>query len=199
MPFLKKGGFIGQIDVNTIVSGEDGSPYALEFTPRPGYDATPTLTLGLPGYGEAVARALKIPSGGGNVPSDQRSLVEGADRPWLYLTAIRTYLPPYPFESTDEKLNREVYKATAGVEIQGWTPEQRRVLLVDAAQVDGKIVTAGTYSVPLIALGHGASIDEAVADNFKHLGEVKVANLCHRTDLGRRAKKAWPIIEPLLR
>ena len=60
VPFLKKGGFIGQIDVNTIVSEEDGSPYALEFTPRPGYDATPTLTLGLPGYGEAVARALKL-------------------------------------------------------------------------------------------------------------------------------------------
>lgn len=39
IPFLKKAGYIGAIDVNCIISSKDKKPYFLEWTPRFGYDA----------------------------------------------------------------------------------------------------------------------------------------------------------------
>lgn len=207
VPALKAGGYCGQIDVNCIVDSE-GKVYALEFTPRAGYDATPTLVVGLPGYGEAVARALGLKdctdSEGCECPPGCRCLCCGSQRPaFWFLGAVRAWLPPYPYESTDHPFNRELYRATAGTEIKGWIDgsekTKERVILYDAKLENGKLLTSGTCAIPFIALGHGPDIDTMREDVYKHLSEVKVANLCYRTDLGLKQKKAWPKIEHLLR
>jgi phosphoribosylamine--glycine ligase len=207
IPVLKRGRFIGQIDVNCIVD-RDGNAFALEFTPRAGYDATPTLVMGLPGYGEAVARALSLvtcnASEGCTCPEGCRCLSCGSERPpFWFLGAVRTYLPPYPFECSDHKVTGAAYDAGAGVEIKGWLEgdekTKSRVILYDACLEDGKLLTAGTCGIPFVALGHGPDIETMVEDTYKHLSEVKVANLCYRTDLGKKQRLAWPRVEHLLR
>ena len=207
-PVLKRGRFIGQIDVNAIVD-RDGKPHALEFTPRAGYDATPTLVMGLPGYGEAVARALHLKSCGRDAcecpeKGDCHCLVCGADRPpFWFLGAVRTYLPPYPFECADHGVNGAAYDASRGQEIKGWLEGddgvKSRTILYDAMLEDGKLQTAGTCGIPYIVLGHGPTIEDMVEDLEKHAGEVSVANLCRRTDLGKKQRLAWPKVEHLLR
>lgn len=207
-PVLKRGRFIGQIDVNCIVDS-DGEPYALEFTPRAGYDATPTLVMGLPGYGEAVSRALHLSTcdqGLCECPlgSECRCLCCGSERPpFWFLGAVRTYLPPYPFESSDHNVTGAAYDAAAGAEIKGWLDGdekvKNRIILYDAMIEDGKLLTAGTCGIPFIALGHGPDIETMRDDVYKHLGQVSVANLCYRSDLGKKQLKNYPKVEHLLK
>lgn len=208
VPVLQRGKFCGQIDVNCIVSDEDRECYALEFTPRAGYDATSTLVVGLPGYGEAMARALGLrtcnESEGCQCPPHCSCLQCGSERPpFWYLGAVRVYLPPYPFECSDEKLCTDAYSTLRGTEIAGWLDGDQktkdRVVLFDAMMEDGKVVVAGTSGIAYIALGHGPDLGTMAEDTYKHLGEVKLANASFRTDLGRKQARAWPKIEHLLR
>lgn len=208
VPVLARGKFIGQIDVNAIVNSE-GKPFALEFTPRCGYDATPTLVMGLPGYGEAVARALHLKTcqqGECECPldGDCHCLTCGAERPpFWFLGAVRTYLPPYPFECADHGVTGAAYDASRGTEIKGWLEGsdsvKARTILYDACMEDGKLLTAGTCGIPFISLGHGSTIDDMLQDLDRHLSEVSVANGCRRSDLGKKQRLAWPKIEHLLR
>ena len=208
IPVLARGKFIGQIDINCIVDS-DGKVSALEATPRSGYDATPTLVMGLPGYGEAVARALGLKSCSDGtcecpISDNCRCLCCGSERPpFWFLGAVRTYLPPYPFESSDHSVTGAAYDASAGQEIKGWLEGDEKVkartILYDACLEDGKLLTAGTCGIPFITLGHGPSIEDMVEDLEKHLSEVTVANACRRSDLGKKQAKAWPKVEHLLR
>jgi len=208
IPVLKRGKFVGEIDVNCIVDSE-GIPYALEFTPRMGYDSSSTWVMGMAGYGECVARALHIkscdsPACECPTKPDCYCLTCGAERPpFWFLGAVRTYLPPYPFEAKDRKVTVAAYEATAGVEIKGWlegTDKTReRIILCDVVMEGGKLLTAGTCGIPYVALGHGPTIEACAEDVYKHLGQVRIANACYRTDFGKKQAKAWPKVEHLLR
>ena len=207
IPMLRKGGFVGELDVNCIVDS-DGKPYCLEFTPRMGYDSTSTWVVGLAGYGEAVARALSLKTcndvEGCECPEGCRCLVCGSPRPaFWFLGGVRTYLPPYPFEAVDHEVTEAAYQSIKGVEIKGWLDgsdkTKERIILCDAVMEKGKLLVGGTCGIPFIALGHGPTMEVMVEDVYKHLGEVKVANLCYRSDLGVKAKRNWTKIEHLLR
>ena len=188
-PILRKGSFVGQIDVNTIIAEDGSGPYALEFTPRPGYDATPTLVLGLEGYVVAVAAAL---AGEKKLPL--------AERPFDYLTAVRAWIPPYPFESTSPKFNGELYDQIRGVPIEGYDKDNQRLVLYDA-MVDehDKLVMAGTSGIAAISLGSGRTLDRAVEDCYRNLEALQVPNLGYRTDLGDRVRDGWETVRGLLR
>ena len=183
-PLLRKGGFLGQIDVNTIIAEDGSGPYALEFTPRPGYDATSTLVLGLAGYGDACLAAV---TGAKELPLSAR--------PWDFLTAVRAWIPPYPFESTIPKFNGELYDQIRGVPIEGWEKENPRVLLYDAMVTDDdKLVMAGTSGICFIALGAGRTVAASVADCYRQLEPMHVPNQGYRTDLGERLAAGWETV-----
>ena len=157
VPVLKRGGFVGQIDVNCIVSDEDGEAYALEFTPRPGYDATNTLVVGLPGYGESVARALGLKTCEGSKGCKCKQpcycLQCGSERPpFWFLGAVRVYIPPYPFWCSNDAFCADLYKHLHGMEIRGFLDgdekTQSRIVLADACIEDGKLVVAGVSGMP---------------------------------------------------
>ena len=184
-PLLRKGNFVGQIDVNTIVAEDGSGPYALEFTPRPGFDATSTLVLGLAGYAEACLAAV---TGASELPLGQR--------PWDYLTAVRAWIPPYPFESTKPSFNAELYDQIRGVPIEGWEQDDPRILLYDAMVTDDdKVVMAGTNGIAFISLGSGRTLDQSVADCYRQLEAVQVPNLGYRTDLGERCRDGLGTVE----
>jgi phosphoribosylamine-glycine ligase len=184
-PFLKKAGFVGQIDVNTIVTDE-GDEYALEFTPRPGYDATSTLIQGLPGYGESVARALGI------VPGDD--LIAGADRPFDFFASVRVWIPPYPFEAPSKTLGHDVYTCTEGVPVNGLPLVDRFVPYDVRVNDENETVMAGTCGVAGIGLGRGSSVEEAIRHAYSSVKGLEIPNLCYRTDGGKRVLKQYPQI-----
>ena len=186
-PLLKRSGYTGQIDVNCIVA-DDGKAYALEFTPRPGYEGTSNLVQTFPGYGVAVARALHIDDGG--------DMIEGGDHPFDYVAALRLYVPPYPYEAKNKPLAKQVYGAIEG------TP-------VDFSQADDFVpydikmddefgtVLAGTCGVVGITLGRGREPKEAIDQCLKRARHVEVPNLSYRSDAGARVIKELPEIESM--
>lgn len=175
---LAKNGYVGQIDTNSIVD-EKGVPHALEFTPRNGYDATPTLAWGHPsGYGHAIARAFGI---------EDRDLEQNESR-GRFWCGVRVHVPPYPFDCKNEEMARKVNEQSLGVPLD--VPEHLRdsFYLFDAMESDGQLVCAGTTGIVGIALGGGDDIQSAGKAAYKVAEQLKIPNKSFRAkDLFHRA------------
>jgi phosphoribosylamine--glycine ligase len=191
VPLLRAGKYTGQVDVNTIVSEEDGTPYALEFTPRPGYEGTSNLILLQAGLGASISRCLGL---------EQGDLTDGAERPWDFAAALRLWVPPYPFEPSTRPLLMDLYGEIEGVPVtkmpsveEGFIPYD--VMLND----DGDPVMSGTCGVVGVALGRGKTPEEAIETCRKVAGRLEVPNLSWRHDAGRRVSKELPRVDSLLR
>ena len=195
---LTKAGYTGQIDVNAIVS-DDGDPFALEFTPRCGYEGTSNLAIALggkndayTGFGHAISSALRVGDGG--------NILDASKRPWDYVAALRLWVPPYPFETMDKELYRQAFKTIEGTPVSAsLTPNEGFVPYDVKVNEDGKTVMAGTCGVVGITLGSGRTPDEATAECLKRAREVEVPNLGYRADSGGRVGKDLPVVEHLLR
>jgi len=173
--------YTGQLDVNTIV-GEDG-PVALEFTPRPGYDATPTLAWGdQGGYGDRVLEALGIENTGKQ---------EREPRPGPFWAGVRVSVPPYPFESKNKKLAEEANETSRGVPFVCPCPED--FYLYDAMMLDGKLVCAGTIGIAGVAMGGGSSPKAAGRAAYRTAEKLQIPNKAYRDlDGWQRAEKQIP-------
>ena len=182
-PFLKKHNYTGQLDINMIVSDE--GPCALEFTPRPGYDATPTLAYSRHGgYGGMILTALD--------PEPHDSGVR-ADGPWKedpYAAGLRVTIPPYPFESKSEKLSVDALATCEGVPIDVDEEELEHFYLYDAMVTERGLVCAGTVGAIGIALGHGNSPRAAGRAAYKVAEKLRIPNKQYRAiDAFDRAEK----------
>jgi len=189
VPLLKKSGYTGQIDSNSIVD-EDGNPYCLEFTPRPGYDATSTIVQTYEGgYGGAIARSLGL--------SEGDTLTNGSPFSWDMTTAVRLWIPPYPFEPPTKPLGREVYACTEGVPVNGHLDIHDFVPydVLRVADSNDDIACAGTCGVIGIALAHARDLNNAVNHGYSIAEKVEVPNVGYRTDGGERVRKQLPVIE----
>ncbi len=190
VPLLRRGGYVGQIDCNSIVSEADGTPYALEWTPRPGYDATSTIAQTYPGYGTAIARCLGLEEG--------ETLIDGAEHPWDMAVATRLWIPPYPFEPPSKPMGREVYACTEGVPVNGHLPITELVPYdVMKNGEAGDTCVAGTCGVIGIALGHGKRLEDAVRMSYAAAEKCEVPNVGYRTDGGDRVREQLPVVESL--
>jgi phosphoribosylamine-glycine ligase len=161
--FLRSEGFVGQIDVNNIV-GQDGVPYALEFTPRCGYDATPTLAFGW-GYGWRLARAFGLDF---ETPEPRGGRFAGG---------VRVYVPPYPVELDDADA---VEKACGNVKVE--RPEALRDLFYeyDTKRTEEGLVCAGTCGIIGVAHGMGDSPREAGLAAYRTAERIKVPGKSYR-------------------
>jgi phosphoribosylamine-glycine ligase len=175
------GNYTGQIDVNTIV-GEDG-PVALEFTPRPGYDATPTLAWGDEGgYGDRVLEALGMENPGKQYREP---------RPGPFWAGVRVSVPPYPFESKKKKLAEEANATSCGVPVV--VPDMSSFYLYDAMMLDDRLVCAGTIGIIGVAMGGGSSPKAAGKAAYKVAEKLQVPNKAYRAlDGWERAEKEIP-------
>jgi hypothetical protein len=170
-PLLRETGYIGQIDTNSII-GDDGVAYALEWTPRCGFDATPTLAWGNNhGYANKILHRLGLDGE-----------FEGFGYKGRVWGGVRVYVPPYPASVKSEKLTEKVYeKGCRGVPILDYEKVEEDFWLYDAMKDDsGKLVCAGTSGIIGVAFGAGDDPREAAAATYRVAERISVPDKSYR-------------------
>jgi len=163
---LQSMGYVGPIDLNTITNAE--GCWALEFTPRFGYDATALLTRLLPvGFGDFLYA----------VAANEKLADLTAKHP--FCASVRLSVPPYPSE-----LPPKYYKA--GVPIDGLTEEDFDKFFVYDVQRRGEsddLETAGLCGFVGCALSVGETPGQAFEGAYAMLKSINIPNAMYRTDV----------------
>ena len=164
--FLRSVNYVGPIDVNAVVA--DSGIFALEFTPRFGYDATPTLLCAL----------LASPVG---VFLDSVARGICREMPLLpdFAAGVRVTVPPWPSEK---------FPGPEGLPLRG-IKNFDKFYPYDVMDVEGVFLTSGGYGITGIALGTGATIDEAFVEAGKIAKKLKLPDKQFRTDLAEVCNK----------
>jgi phosphoribosylamine---glycine ligase len=165
---LQEMGFTGPIDLNTIVN-RDGC-WALEFTPRFGYDATALLTRLLPvGFGDflyAIASGERPPN------------LSMTKHP--FCASVRLSIPPYPSDGLPDKFYKE------GVPIEGlYEKNLDRFFIYDVRKrgEGDELETAGLCGWVGSPMAVGEHPGQAFEGAYAMLKEVTVPQGQYRTDV----------------
>jgi phosphoribosylamine---glycine ligase len=173
---LQEMGYVGPIDINTIVNNE--GVWGLEFCPRFGYDADALLTrlLGL-NWGDFLYA----------IATDQRpaEIIPRAS----FCASVRLSIPPYPCEGLPQKFYKE------GVPIEGLTEKNfDRFFVYDVrrrVEESDDLETAGICGWIGSPLAVGETLGEAVEGAYAMLKEVRVPNGQYRTDVGENVARRY--------
>lgn len=172
---LQELGYVGPIDLNTISNGE--GTWALEFTPRFGYDATALLTRLLPmGFGDFLY----------GVASEQRPPEATGKHP--FCASVRLSVPPYPSEGLPDKF----YKS--GIPIEGLTEEDLEKFFIYDVRKRGEadeLETAGLCGWIGSPLAVGDTPGLAFDGAYEMLKHVRVPNGQYRTDICEAACRRY--------
>lgn len=168
--FLAKHSYTGCIDINSVVSKE-GDIYALEFTPRFGYDAFPTLLYGLydGDFGSFLEACAK-----GRGPNEM-PLRTG------FAAGVRISTPPWPNED---------YKSKANLPIRGLRKDNlEKFYAYEISAREDNLVTSGGVGIIGVAIGYSeSSIEEAFEDAYKVCKKIQLQDSQYRTDLAEAFK-----------
>jgi phosphoribosylamine---glycine ligase len=171
---LREHRYTGPIDINCVVN--ETGVYALEFTPRFGYDSFPTTLTCLMqfDFGAFVDDCCR-----GDVP-DVR-LAEG------FACGVRLSLPPWPTEK---------YNAEEGIVIRGFEPEDLRWFYPYYVKLeDDRLESSG--GVGIIGVVNG--LDETITKGFnaaeRIIERLKIPDVQYRTDLGKTFEKCYAKLE----
>ena len=167
--FLERHSYCGCIDINSVVSKE-GEAYALEFTPRFGYDAFPTLLYALydGDFGSFIESCAK-----GYGQSDM-PLRRG------YAAGVRISTPPWPSEDFKSKPNLPI-RGLRGDSFESFYP-------YEVSKREGSLTTSGGVGIIGIALGYDSSIEGAFEEAYKIAEKLELQDKQYRTDLAEMFK-----------
>ena len=186
---LAKINYVGYIDVNCIID-DDGTPWPLEFTMRPGW---PLFNICQEVHKGDHAEWLM-------------QLYEGKDARNFELdkviVGVVMSIPDYPYSHLTRK-------EVNGVPLYGMTPSIKHSVhpceMMESEaphEENGKIVTrkclasAGDYV--LVTTGQGDTITEAKKGAYRVLKKLSMPNSpMYRTDIGDRLKKQLPTIQAM--
>jgi len=173
---LQEMGYVGPLDLNTIVN--DSGCWALEFTPRFGYDATALLTRLLP---VSFADFLYAIASNQTVPD--------LTSKHSFCASVRLSIPPYPCEGLPDKFYR------AGVPIQGLKEKNLdRFFVYDVRKREegsDDLESAGLCGWIGSPLSVGETIGAAFEGVENMLKEVRVPNGMYRTDVRDNTAKRY--------
>jgi phosphoribosylamine---glycine ligase len=168
-PALAAGGYVGYVNLNTIVN--DDGVWPLEFTTRFGY----------PGY--AILDALHPADGGwGEILSLMvtRERLDFAALPGWAVGVVLT-VPPFPYSYHYDQLSKGAPISFA----RGMTDDERsRLHYAEVAMRDGRLVTSGSVGYVMVATGAGPTVPEAQRAAYDLARKVQVPNVRYRTDIG---------------
>jgi len=168
--------YVGPLDVNCVVN-EQGV-WGLEFTPRFGYDALPSL-LGLCqfDFGWFLDRMAA-----GDVPD-----VELRDG---FAAGVRLTLPPYPSAKQE---------AAEGVPVRGFEDRDRMWFYPMNVMLDGEdLVSSGGLGILGVMNGRGEVIGEAFARAYEICSRLKIPEVQYRTDLWKLLGRDYQELERVL-
>lgn len=167
--FLAKHSYTGCIDINSVVDKE-GNIYALEFTPRLGYDAFPTLLYGLydGDFGSFLEACAK-----GNGPSNM-PLRSG------FAAGVRISNPPWPSEDYKSKANLSI-GGLRGNSFESFYP-------YEVSEHKGKLTTSGGVGIIGVCIGYGSSIEDAFSEAYKVAEKLQLQDKQYRNDLSEAFK-----------
>jgi phosphoribosylamine-glycine ligase len=161
--FLEETQWTGPIDINTVVTKE-GEVFALEFTPRFGYDSFPTYLLGLfeGNFGSFVYESCRG-------DSMELPLKDG------FAAGIRISVPPWPSED---------FHARPGIPIRGLRKSDfERWYPYEVGLQNDSLVTSGGWGIIGVAIGWGSGIEEAFEEAYKLANKIRIPDKQYRTDL----------------
>lgn len=162
--------YSGPIDINSVVSS-NGEIYALEFTPRFGYDAFPTFLCGLfeGDFGAFVNDCTR-----GDTP--EISLRHG------FAAGVRISVPPWPSEE---------FHAKPDLPIGGLRESDfAKFYPYEVGLQEDSFTTSGGYGIIGVAIGYSEEgIVEAFEDAGKLCEKLRIPDKQYRNDLGEVFKK----------
>jgi phosphoribosylamine--glycine ligase len=166
-PLLKINGYMGYININTIVNAHGIWP--LEFTCRFGY----------PGF--AVLEPLQATGWaalfGGMVRGDLTNLEV---RPG-FSTGIVLTTPPFPYtrEDVDEAIGLPVIFAELAAQ-----NDDANIHYGEIGIANDQLVTSGKYGWTMVATGSGPTVRTAQQNAYRLSDQIFVPNLRYRRDIG---------------
>lgn len=168
---LRAGGYIGYININTIVN--DDGVWPLEFTCRFGYPGFAILSaLHAEDWGMLFGRMIR------------RDTTAFATHPG-YAVGVVLSVPPFPYGGAGGDL-----PSAAGLPIlfrDRLTDEDRRHLHFDeVAEVEGRLRTTGPLGYVMVATGAGDTVQQARSRCYRLVERVAIPNLRYRRDIGMR-------------
>jgi phosphoribosylamine---glycine ligase len=169
-PKLREGGYIGYINLNTIVNDEGIWP--LEFTCRFGYPGYAILSaLHIEDWGELFQRMI------------MRQRTDFRTAPGYAIGVVLT-LPPFPHAGLAGSA------ATQGLPVLFRTPleaeEKQHLRFDEVTLINGQLVTSGGIGYLGVATGRGETVEQARRNAYRVARKVVVPNLRYRTDIGSR-------------
>lgn len=168
-PLLAESGYVGYINLNTIVNDRGILP--LELTCRFGY----------PGF--VILDALHAASW------DEifMQLVDGRDRELRthdgYAVCVVLTVPNFPYANGYEALSKGapiLFRETMT------DADRRHVHFAEAGMENGQLVTAGTVGYIAVVTGRGATVEAAREDAYARCAKVVIPNCRYRLDIGQQ-------------
>jgi len=173
--WCKENCFIGQLDLNTIVN--EKGVYGLEWTPRFGYDATPTLMYMLNmDFGEFY---YDMCNGKGSL-----DIID------TFAGAVRVAIPPYPAEFLGKK-DSEESSPNSGIPIMNYEKFAEDMYMYEVMCKDGKLVHSSGTGVIGCAMGIGDHPEESLMHPYKMLETIHIPDKFYRTDLKKVLSKMY--------
>ena len=166
---LRKADFRGPIDLNCIVT--ENEIYALEFTPRLGYDAVQAF---LEGFQEDWLNwMLQIAQGATITPKTTNQ----------FLIAVRLATSPYP-EAVSTKNSPE------DIPLIGLNKENlKHIWLSDVKKNKVGVSCAGADGVIAVVTARGNTVKECKNRVYRTIGGVIIPDKTYRIDIGSRVPK----------
>jgi phosphoribosylamine--glycine ligase len=167
-PVLRADGYCGYVNLNTIVN--EAGIWPLEFTCRFGYPGFAILdALHTDGW-DVILRAM--------CSRETRSF---GTRDGYAIGVVLT-VPPFPYPHGYAELSK-------GAPISfrnGMQSTDDALHFGEVATRDGQLVTDGTNGYVMVVTGSGASTEAAQASAYASVGNVVIANVRYRRDIGDR-------------
>lgn len=167
-PKLKEEGYVGHIDINSIVDKEN--IYPLEFTCRFGY---PQTSIQYEGAEQSFGDFLYGLAKGENI-----YLKTNFD----YLVGVRLALPPFPYD------DKKVFNCFAkNILINFRKPSLAGVHLEDVKLINK--IWMSSSALIFVITGKGKTMEKAKRETYKRVKNIIAPNLFYRTDISDRWKE----------
>lgn len=179
IPLLNSIGFRGILDLNTIVT--DTKVYALEWTPRFGYNCCPTIaTMYGDGYGDLLHSVAS-----GKAPQTKWAAEFG------FSTTLT--IPPYPSEI---RLPKAKEVPIEGINLEDLDQICETYLYDCMLSKDKKsLVTSGNYGYVCAPMGVGRSAEAAWNRCDKGIERIQIPNMQYRTDIYESTMKRYNFLK----